>query len=114
MGADRVIPFQSLTFDRQKSGDSVTLICHGKVVSDTVPILQQEVRAQIVHSKVIVLDLTDVGFVDSSGLGSLVGLYVSARRAGTQLKLINLSDRIKELLRITNLLSVFEGYGEYL
>jgi anti-sigma B factor antagonist len=114
MGADRVIPFSSLSFDKQKSGDSVTLLCHGRVVSDTAPILQQEVRALIAESKIIVLDLTDVSYMDSSGLGALVGLYISAKRAGKQLRLVNLSDRIKELLRVTNLLSVFEGYGEYL
>jgi anti-sigma B factor antagonist len=76
--------------------------------------MQQEVRPLIEQYKTIVLDLTDVSYMDSSGLGALVGLFVSAKRAGKQLKLINLSARIQDLLRLTNLLSVFEVYGEYL
>jgi anti-anti-sigma factor len=98
----------------QKSGDTVTVRCHGRLVTETTSILREEVRSLIPQFKTVVLDLTDLKYMDSSGLGTLVGLYVSAKRAGTQLKLINLSDRIKELLRITHLASVFEGYGEYL
>jgi anti-anti-sigma factor len=114
MAADPVIPFPSLTFEPQKSGDTVTVKCRGKMVTDTVPILQEEVRSFIAQNKTIVLDLSSISYMDSSGLGALVGLYVSAKRAGKQLKLVNLSDRIMDLLRLTKLISVFEGYGEYL
>jgi anti-anti-sigma factor len=114
MAADPVVPFPSLTFEQQKSGDTVTLMCHGRVVFDSIPALQDEVRTAIAQAQTIVLDLTDVRYMDSSGLGALVGLYVSAKRNGKQLKLINLSDRVLELLRLTKLISVFEGYGEYL
>ena len=114
MSANPVTPFPTLTIEKQKSGDTATAICHGKVASDTVQILQREIRPMIDQSKTVVLDLTDVNYMDSSGLGALVGLFISAKRAGKQLKLINLSARIQELLRITNLLGVFEGYGEYL
>jgi anti-anti-sigma factor len=114
MAANPVIPFPSLTFEQQKSGDTVTMLGHGRMIAETVPILQGKVRVAIAEFKTVVLDLTDVQYVDSSGLGALVGLYVSAKRAGKQLKLINLSDRVLELLRLTKLLGVFEGYGEYL
>jgi anti-sigma B factor antagonist len=114
MAADPVIPFPSLTLDKQKSGETVTVLCHGRVVSSTASVLQDEVRKLIPEFSTIVLDLTDVSYMDSSGLGALVGLYVSAKRAGKQLKLINLSNRVKDMMRVTNLLNVFEGYGEYL
>ena len=114
MAADPVIPFPSLTFEQQTSGETVTLLCHGKIVSDTAPMLQEEVRKQIAQSSVVVLDLGDIRYMDSSGLGALVGLYVSAKRAGKQLKLVHLSDRVRELLRLSKLLNVFEGYGGYL
>ncbi len=114
MAANPIVPIPSLTFDVQKSGDTVTARCHGKVVTDTTKILQDEVRGLIAQFNIIVLDLTDVSYMDSSGLGALVGLYVSAKRAGKQLRLVNLSDRIMELLRVSKLISVFEGYGEYL
>jgi anti-sigma B factor antagonist len=58
-------------------------------------------------NKRIVLDLTDLAFVDSMGLGTLVRLYVSARSAGSCLELINLGKQIREILGITNLLSLF-------
>ena len=88
MAANPIVPIPSLTFDVQKSGDTVTARCHGKVVTDTTKILQDEVRGLIAQFNIIVLDLTDVSYMDSSGLGALVGLYVSAKRAGKQLRLV--------------------------
>lgn len=114
MAADPVIPFPSLTLEQHKSGDTVTVMCHGRLVTDTTSVLRDGVRPLMGQFKTIVLDLSDLKYMDSSGLGALVGLYVSAKRCGTQLRLIHLSERIRELLRITHLSSVFEGYGEYL
>jgi anti-anti-sigma factor len=114
MSADPVLPVPSLTFEQQKSGDTVTLLCHGRLVAGTAQRLQDEIRALIAHAATIELDLSDVQYMDSSGLGALVSIYVSTKRAGKRLRLIKLSERVQELLRITKLLSVFEGYGEYL
>jgi anti-sigma B factor antagonist len=50
-----------------------------------------------------VLDLTNVSFMDSSGLGTIVGLYISAKAAECQLRLVNLNHRVKELFRLTRL-----------
>jgi anti-anti-sigma factor len=47
--------------------------------------------------------------MDSSGLGALVGLYVSARGQNCELKVIHLNQRLQELFRLTKLASVFEG-----
>jgi anti-anti-sigma factor len=114
MAANPVVPFPSLTFEKRAEGETVILLCHGKVNSSTVPIMKQEVHPLIDQFATIVMDLSDVSYMDSSGLGALVGLYVSAKKGGKHLKLVNLSARVAELLRLTNLLSVFEGYGEYL
>src|SRR6266853_286749 len=64
------------------------------------------------NNKRIVLDLTDLTYMDSMGLGTVVRLYVSARSAGCDLKLINLGSRIRHLLSISNLLSVFSANEE--
>jgi anti-sigma B factor antagonist len=56
----------------------------------------------------IVLDLENVTRIDSSGLGTLVALFISARRVGGDIKLANLGNHIKEALRITRLVTVFE------
>ena len=59
-------------------GDSATVRCHGRIVSDTAPILKELVKPMIPKVRRIILDLSEVSFIDSSGLGTLVGLKVSA------------------------------------
>ena len=61
------------------------------------------------ETKRIVLDLAQVGYVDSAGLGVIVRLWSSAQKAGCALKITNLAPRIKELLAMTNLASIFES-----
>jgi anti-sigma B factor antagonist len=60
----------------------------------------------------IVLDLGDVTHIDSGGLGTLVSLYVSARKVGGDLKLANLGNHAKELLQITRLVTLFEIFDK--
>ena len=66
----------------------------------------------LARKKRIVLDLSELGRMDSSGLGAIVAIYVSAKAAGCELELINLNKQIRELLRLTNLLSVFAECGQ--
>ena len=70
-------------------------------------------KGLIPQTKRLVLDLSDVAYMDSSGLGAVVGVYVTAKKAGCNLQLINLSRRVRELLGMTHLLSVFETTGQY-
>jgi anti-sigma B factor antagonist len=93
--------------------DSAIVHCSGKLLSADAGALQAAVKNLLPHTKHIVLDLTDLTQMDSFGLGTIVGLYVSARAAGCRLELINLSKRVRELLSITNLLSLFESCGEH-
>jgi len=88
--------------------------CTGKITSGTTAMLQTTVRNLLPETKCVVLDLTDVSYMDSSGLGAVVGLYLSAKRQHCALKLINLNQRLRELFRITKLASVFEGHEDYL
>src|SRR5262245_56666052 len=60
--------------------------------------------------KKILLNMGNVQYVDSSGVGELVRAYASASSQGGQLKLVNLTRRIHDLLSITKLLTVFESY----
>jgi anti-sigma B factor antagonist len=70
--------------------------------------LRVHVKDLLDRSPRIVLDLGNVTRIDSSGLGTLVALYVSARKVGSNIKLANLSSHILEALRITRLVTVFE------
>jgi len=101
-----------LTLVTSTEGDVTTVRCTGKLVAGVTGTLQDEVRRLLPGSKRIVLDLTNLGYMDSSGLGSIIGLYVSAKTAGGRLELINLSARVRELFSITNVLSLFEVCGE--
>jgi anti-sigma B factor antagonist len=102
-----------LTLDIERT-DNVTIVrCHGQLVSEVSHILYSKVRPMIPATKRIVLDLSDVNRMDSMGLGTLVGLYTSAMAAGCALQLLNIGKRIRELLGLTNLLSVFTIIGEH-
>ena len=58
----------------------------------------------------ILLNLEGVTYIDSGGLGALVGLFTSARAVGGEIKLLHLTRRVNELLQVTKLLTVFEAY----
>jgi anti-sigma B factor antagonist len=58
----------------------------------------------------ILLNLADVPYVDSAGLGEIVRTYTTVSRKGGKLKLLNLTKKIQDLLSITKLLTVFETY----
>ena len=91
--------------------DATVVGCTGHLIIETAPHLKTEVKALLATKRRIILDLTDLTHMDSSGLGALVALYISAKGANCQLQLVNLSPRIRTLLSLTNVLSVFEAYG---
>lgn len=103
----------SLTLDFEHQGTTTIVRCHGKLVSDVTDILYSGVKKVIPGSRRIILDLTDLTFMDSMGLGTLMRLYVSARAAGCSLELINIGKRIRQLLELTNIWSVFATVGEH-
>jgi anti-sigma B factor antagonist len=59
-------------------------------------------------SKNIVLNLADVSYIDSSGLGELVSAYTSVKNSGGELKLLSLTAKVQDLLQITKLYTVFD------
>ena len=62
--------------------------------------------------KDILLNLGNVSYVDSSGIGELVSCYTTVTNQGGQLKLLNLTKKMQELLAITKLLTVFDTYND--
>jgi anti-sigma B factor antagonist len=101
-----------ITLETKRSGDCALVRCHGRLVSGGTDILFNEVKPLIPECKRIVLDLTDLEYVDSTGLGTLVRLYVSGKSVGCTLELINIGKRVRELIGMTNLWSVFAVVGE--
>ena len=101
-----------LTIEVERAGDESVVHCRGTLVSGACSYLHKEVYPLISDSKRILLDLADVQWVDSMGLGALVRLHVVAKKNGCQLQLMNVSQRVKDLLILTNLLGVFGEIGE--
>lgn len=105
-------PHSGFHYEIEKSTDEssnavTTVKCHGRLVSDTGNQLKEIVKPLIGHGRILI-DLTDVEHMDSSGLGTLVGLKASAINAGyCRLELVNVSPRIADLLRITKLTQLF-------
>jgi anti-sigma B factor antagonist len=102
-----------LTLDIERKDDVTIVRCHGQLVSGLTEILHSKVRPLIPDTKRIVLDLSNITWMDSMGLGTLVGLYTSAKAAGCELQLLNIGKRIRELLGLTHLLDVFSIIGEH-
>src|SRR5579863_8249101 len=90
-----------LMLEIDRAGSVATVRCGGKLVAGVTDFLYVRVSQLIPDSKRIVLDLTDLTHMDSMGLGTVVRLYVSARAAGCDLELINLGERIRQLLGVT-------------
>jgi anti-sigma B factor antagonist len=106
-------PTRYLTLEIERTKNVAVVRCHGQLVSGLTEILYSNVRPMIPDTKRIVLDLSDLTYMDSMGLGTLVSLYTSARGAGCEMQLFNIGNRIRELLGLTNLLSVFTIIGEH-
>jgi anti-sigma B factor antagonist len=102
-----------LSVDIERDGATAVVKCGGKLVAGVNDFLYTEVSRLIPDTKRIVLDLSELAYMDSMGLSTIIRLYVSARSAGCELELINLGKRVRELLGITNLLSVFTICGEH-
>jgi anti-sigma B factor antagonist len=60
----------------------------------------------------ILLDLSEVNYIDSSGLGELVSAYTSAKNKGASLKLLKLTQKVHDLLQLTKLYTVFDIYDD--
>jgi anti-sigma B factor antagonist len=102
-----------LELNIRADADGVIVKCVGRLTAENSAVLKAQVKGMILVEKRIILDLTDLVAMDSSGLGTVVGLYVSARHAKRELQLVNLSKKVRELLGLSNLLGVFEDCGKY-
>jgi len=93
-----------------KTVDGILVLeCSGRIVfGDESSLLREEVKKAIGESKKIVLNLGEVNYIDSGGLGTLVALHATANSAGSTIKLASLTKRVGDVLQVTKLLTVFD------
>ncbi len=101
-----------MKIDIRTVGDVKILDCSGKITLGEGTMSVRETVRKLVDngSKKILLNLAEISYIDSAGIGELVGSYASASNRGAKLKLLNLTNKIKQLLTITKLLTVFETF----
>ncbi|HLB88111.1 MAG TPA: STAS domain-containing protein [Terriglobales bacterium] len=92
--------------------DGITIVsCHGRIIlGEEASALRETLKHLLSSTRQIVLNLSGVKYIDSSGLGTLVGVYSSARAGGADIKLAGLGQRLRDTLSITKLVTVFEVY----
>jgi anti-sigma B factor antagonist len=101
-----------MQIDQRAVGDVVVLDLKGRVtMGEGDELLKDKVNSLVNQGhKKIVLNLAEVPYIDSAGLGEIVRTYTTVSRQGGSLKLLNLTKRITDLLSITKLLTVFETF----
>jgi len=101
-----------MQIEERPFGDVVVLDLKGRVMlGEGDEILKDKVNSLLNQGKKkIVLNLAEVPYIDSAGLGEVVRTFTTVSRQGGQLKLLNLTKRITDLLAITKLLTVFDTY----
>lgn len=103
-----------MTITERKSGDVTVLDVEGKILLGEGDVQLKRKVDELIERKEhkLLLNLANVPYMDSGGLGEIVRSYTTVRRAGGELKLLNATKRISDLLTITKLITVFEIYEE--
>lgn len=103
-----------MTITERKSGDVTILDVEGKILLGEGDVQLKRKIDELVERKEtkLLLNLANVPYMDSGGLGEIVRSYTTVKRAGGELKLLNATKRISDLLTITKLITVFEIFEE--
>ena len=101
-----------LNISERQAGDVTVLDMSGKItIGEGSVALRTAIRRMLEEGKKkILLNLAGVNYIDSSGIGELVSSYTAINKDGGQLKLLNLTQKLQDLLTITKLLTVFDVY----
>lgn len=104
----------NLYINQRRSADVTILDLKGKLrIGGNAVALHRSIRSLILEKKLlIVMNLTGVTFIDSCGLGELVASQISAQNKGGEIKLVGLTDALRELLTMTKLVTVFDIYDK--
>src|ERR1039457_4696292 len=102
----------ALTTKVRNVGDVAIVDLHGKItLGENTGLLREEMRSLLAQgTKDILLNMAGVGYVDSAGLGELVGAYTTATNQGGTVKLLHMQGKMKDLMQITKLYTIFSSF----
>ncbi len=102
----------SLKIEIRETPEAMILDINGRItLGESLADLRDSIREALAgDQKNVLLNLAEVSYIDSSGLGQLIGSYATVSSRGGQMKMLNLQKKVNDLLQITKLLTVFETY----
>jgi anti-sigma B factor antagonist len=103
----------SLKINIRETADATVLDMSGRIcLGEALGELRDSIREALAgDQKNILLNLAEVSYIDSSGLGQLISSYATVTSRGGQMKLLNLQKRVNDLMQVTKLVTVFETYS---
>jgi anti-sigma B factor antagonist len=104
----------SVKLTTRSAGDVVIVDTDGKLtLGEGTSTLRTTIRDLVAGgTRKIILNLADVSYIDSSGLGELIGAHTTVINAGGEMKLLHLAKRVHDLLKLTKLYTVFEAFED--
>jgi len=96
---------------RERNGVTILDLSGRMTLGEDTILLRETIRDLITQErKMILLNLADVPYIDSSGIGELVSAFTTVKKVGGELKLLNLTKKVRDVLQITKLYTVFDVY----
>ena len=101
-----------MKIEKRKKGDVVILDLKGKIlIGDGIDDLRDSINNIIKENETkVLLNFADVPYLDSTGLGEVVRSYTSIKKSGGTIKIINLTNKVRDLLSVTKLITVFDTF----
>jgi anti-sigma B factor antagonist len=107
MAANPILRIEELRLEPERKVSETLVRATGRITSSTAAMFENSLRELVSNDRRVVLDLTNVDYIDSSGLGALVAVYMHASRTKCELELANPKTRVKDLFSRSGLLSFF-------
>jgi anti-sigma B factor antagonist len=103
-----------MKFTERREGGVVVIDLKGKLTLGSGDVQLRQIIRDVLDrgEKAILLNLAGVGYMDSAGVGELVASFTTAEAQGADLKLLNLTSKVRDLLQFTQLISVFESFSD--
>jgi anti-sigma B factor antagonist len=103
-----------MKIEKRKKGDVVVLDLKGKIlIGEGIDVLRDAINSTVSENETrVLLNFAEVPYLDSTGLGEVVRSYTSIKKTGGTVKIVNLTNKVKDLLSVTKLLTVFDTFED--